>query len=222
MGYTHHCAAQQFLVIDDHEAVLKGTVPALQRAYPRAEILTAQDYSTASGLIDRVQPHLMVVDLSLPESAGAPAMPNVGLRLVEHLLASQWAPNIAVLSTDINPLVRLKAAIKVYEGGFAAMDKALPLQDMINYINFALRGSVYLPQAVKSRPEFHARWLQLLHLRFEEGLHDRAIAKRMGTSDRTIRNYWIRIQDALLICDDPDKDVKIQVEIEARRIGLIS
>ncbi len=222
MVFTSQCAVQQFLVVDDHEAVLRGTVPTLRRAYPQAEILTAQDYSTAAGLIDRVQPHLMVVDLSIPESPGTPATPSVGLRLVEQLLVSKWAPNIAVLSTDINPLVRLKAAIKIYEGGFAAMDKALPLQDMINYINFALRGSVYLPQTVKSRPEFHARWLQLLHLRFEEGLHDRAIAKRMGTSDRTIRNYWIRIQDALLIGDDPDKDVKTQVEIEARKIGLIS
>ena len=62
----------------------------------------------------------------------------------------------------------------------------------------------------------------MLHLRFEEGLTDKAIAKRMGTSDRTIRNYWIRIQDALLIGDDPDRDLRVQIELEARRIGLIN
>lgn len=213
---------QQFLVVDDHEAVLQGTVPALQKAYPQAEILTAQDYDTAIRLIDQIHPELMVVDLSIPDRPSGIATPDMGLKLVEQLLTCQWAPNIAVLSTDINPLVRLKPIIKEYEGGFAAMDKSLPLREMINYIGFAMRGSIHLPQEVKSRPEFHPKWLELLNLRFEEGLTDKAIAKRMGTSDRTIRNYWIRIQDALLIGDDPDKDIKVQIELEARRIGLIN
>jgi DNA-binding NarL/FixJ family response regulator len=215
-------AKQQFVVVDDHEAVLQGTVPALQAAYPNAEILTAQDYEAASRLIDQVQPELMVVDLSIPQRPGETAIPDVGLKLVEQVLTSKRAPNIAVLSTDISPLVRLKAMIKSYEGGFAAIDKSLPLQEMINYIEFAMRGSVYLPQAVKSRPEFHPKWLEMLNLRFEEGLTDKAIAKRMGTSDRTIRNYWIRIQDALVIGDDPDKDIRVQIEIEARKMGLIN
>ncbi len=214
---------QIFLVVDDHEAVLQGTVPALQKAYPWADIFTTQDYESAMQMMAKVQPELMVVDLSIPERAGEMATPDVGLRLVETLLTSKLAPNIAVLSTDINPLVRLKAIIKVsgYEGGFAAMDKSLPLQEMLNYVDFAMRGSVYLPQKVKSRPEFHPKWLELLQLRFQEGLTDKAVAKRMGTSDRTIRNYWVRIQDALLIGDEPDKDLKVQIEIEARKIGLI-
>ena len=216
-----------FLVVDDHESVLRGTVPALQNAYPTAEIATAQSYAEAEKIMSEMKPNLMVVDLSIPMISGEAATPDVGLKLVERLLTGtllggNWAPNVAVLSTDINPLVRLKATIKAYEGGFAAMDKALPLQEMIQYIGFAMRGSVYLPQTVKSRPELHAKWIELLHLRFDEGLNDKAIAKRMGTSDRTIRNYWIRIQDALLIADDPDKDLRVQIEIEARQIGLIN
>ncbi len=220
-------STQQFLVIDDHESVLQGTVPALQQAHPEAEITTAQNYTAAVEQIESLRPQLVVVDLSIPDAPGTAATPDVGLKLVEQLLTGtllgrKWAPNIAVLSTDINPLVRLKTIIKAYEGGFAAMDKALPLQEMIQYIDFALRGSVYLPQTVKSRPELHPRWVELLHLRFDEGLTDKAIAKRMGSSDRTIRNYWIRIQDTLLIGDDPDKDLRVQIELEARRIGLIN
>ena len=212
---------QRFVVVDDHEAVLQGTVPALQKSYPQAEISTAQDYEAAMQLLAQVQPELMVVDLSIPRRLGEMATPDVGLQLVEELLTSQLAPNIAVLSTDINPLVKLKAMIKGYEGGFAAMDKSLPLQEMLNYVDFAMRGSVYLPQKVMARPEFHPKWLELLQLRFQEGLTDKAVAKRMGTSDRTIRNYWVRIQDALLIGDEPDKDLKVQIELEARKIGLI-
>ena len=213
---------QRFLVVDDHEAILEGTVPALQRAYPQAVIFTAMTYQAAVKLMEDIHPELMVIDLSIPEDAKMPATPNMGLALVEQLLNSRWAPNIAVLSTDINPLIRLKGAIKSYEGGFAAMDKSLPLQDMLRYVEFAMRGAVYLPQRVKARPEFHPRWLEVLILKFEEGLTDKAIAKCMQTSDRTIRNYWIRLQDALLISDDPEKDVKMQIAIEARRIGLLT
>ena len=212
---------QTFLVIDDHEALLRGTVPALQNAYPEARILTAQDAKTARALIDSHQPELVVVDLSIPAARGGAATSDIGLQLVEGLLESVSAPNIVVLSTDVNPLVRLKAAIRVYGGGFAAIDKSLPLGEMLNYIEFAMRGSIHLPSQVRSRPEFHPKWVQVLKLRFEEGLTDRAIAKRMGTSDRTIRNYWIRVQDALLISDDPDLDPRMQIAIEAKRIGLI-
>jgi hypothetical protein len=44
----------------------------------------------------------------------------------------------------------------------------------------------------------------------------------MGIAERTLRNYWIRIQDALEIPDDPDQDVRIQIELTARKNGLIS
>ncbi len=74
---------------------------------------------------------------------------------------------------------------------------------------------------MKSRPEFDRRWLEVLKLRFKEGFTDKAIAKRMKISDRTVRNYWIRIQDTLNVFDEPDKDLRIQVEIAARKIGLI-
>ncbi|MEO0949349.1 MAG: DNA-binding response regulator [Cyanobacteria bacterium J06641_5] len=210
-----------FVVIDDHEALLLGTVPALQGAYPNTRILTAQDAEVAETLIDSHQPELVVVDLSIPAVRGGAATSDVGLQLVKGLLESKGAPNIAVLSTDVNPLVRLKAKIRVYEGGFAAIDKSLPLGEMLNYIGFAMRGSIYLPSQVRSRPEFHPKWVQVLKLRFEEGLTDRAIAKRMGTSDRTIRNYWVRVQDALLIGEDPDLDLRMQIAIEAKKIGLI-
>ncbi|MEH2043505.1 hypothetical protein [Nostoc sp.] len=38
---------QKFLVVDDHEAILQGTIPALQEKYPEAEIFAIQDAQTA-------------------------------------------------------------------------------------------------------------------------------------------------------------------------------
>jgi DNA-binding NarL/FixJ family response regulator len=210
---------QAFLVVDDHEAILAGTVPALQIAYPLAEVLTAPDVQQARQKMGSLD--LIILDLSLPEKPNTPASSEVGLQFLRAIMKGPIAPNILVLSTNIQPLVQLKPIINAYEGGFAAMDKALPIQEMLRLVDFALRGSIYLPPQLRSRAEFDPKWLEVLTLKFQEGLTDKAIAQRMQVSDRTIRNYWIRLQDALGVYDEPGKELRIQVELAARKIGLI-
>lgn len=212
---------QRFLVIDDHEAVLAGTVPALKAKYPDAEILTAQDRQNAQKILQQYNPNVVVLDLSIPDKPNSPANPEVGIQFLRNLISSSQAPNIMVLSTNVQPLVRLKPLINSYEGGFAAMDKSMPIQEMLRLIELTLRGSIHLPPQVRSRPEFERKWLQLLQLKFREGLTDKAIAARMSVSDRTVRNYWVRVQDALGIYYETDKDLQFQIEIEARKVGLI-
>ena len=74
---------QVFVVIDDHESVLGGTTAALQKAYPDIEILTADNSLRAQELIRSVSPQFVMTDLSIPESLGAPAQPQVGLSLLK-------------------------------------------------------------------------------------------------------------------------------------------
>lgn len=212
---------QIFLVVDDHEAILQGTVPALQTAYPVAEVLTAQDVQMAQLQMGSHPPTLIVLDLSLPAKPHAPASSDIGLHFLKILIEGELAPNILVLSTNIQPLVQLKPIINAYEGGFAAMDKSLPIREMLRLVDFALRGSIYLPPQIRSRTEFAPKWLEVLTLKFQEGLTDKAIAQRMQVSDRTIRNYWIRLQDALGVYDEPGKELRIQIELVARKLGLI-
>lgn len=214
----------RFLVVDDHEAILEGTVPALRRQYPTAEIVTAQNRRAAERLIEQFCPGFVLIDLSLPEESTATAYPEVGLQWLEALMRSEKArkPNILVLSTNVKPLVRLTPLINVYEGGFAAMDKSRPIREMLKLVDLSLRGSISLPPEVRSRPEFDSKWLEVLTLKFQYGLSDRAIRERMGIAERTLRNYWVRIQDALEVPDDPDQDVRIQIAIAARKSGLIS
>jgi DNA-binding NarL/FixJ family response regulator len=213
---------QVFLVVDDHEAILEGTVPALKRMYPAADIFTAQDIQTAQTQIGYYHPTLVVLDLSVPEKPYAIASAEVGIHFLKTLIESKLAPNILVLSTNIKPLVQLKPMINAYEGGFAAMDKSLPIREMLRLVDFALRGSIYLPPELRSRSEFDRKWLDVLTLKFQEGLTDKAIADRMQVSDRTVRNYWVRLQDALGIYDEPDKDLRIQIAIAARKLGLLN
>lgn len=214
---------QRFLVVDDHEAILEGTVPALRNQYPRVEILTAQDRQTAQRLMERSHPDLIMIDLSLPDHSSSIANLEVGIQWLESLMHhATLKPNILVLSTNIKPLVRLTPLINIYEGGFAAMDKSRPIREMLRLVDLSLRGSIALPLEVRSRPEFDRKWLEVITLKFQYGLSDRAIRERMGIAERTLRNYWIRIQDAFEIPDDPDRDIRVQIELAARRSGLIS
>lgn len=215
-------APRRFLVVDDHEAILEGTVPALQAKYPTVEILTAKCQREAQQQVRRYHPEFVIVDLSLPEAVDAVPSTEIGIQLLEALMQSHLAPNIMVLSTNVKPLVRLKPAIHIYEGGFVALDKSLPIREMLKYVDLALRGSIYLPSEVRARPEFDRRWLEVLTLKYQEGLSDKAIAEQIGISDRTIRNYWVRIQDALNVYDHPHQDLRIQIQLAARKAGLIN
>lgn len=213
---------QKILAIDDHEAILEGTLRAIKEKFPLAEILTARDARSGCDRAKSYYPELVILDLSLPEKPNCSAHPEIGIQLLKTLMQLSPAPNIMVLSTNIKPLVCLKPAINTYEGGFAAMDKSQPTQEMLKHIETALQGSIYLPSEVRSRPEFDCKWLELLKLKFQAGLTDRAIAQRMAISDRTLRNYWQRLQDALGVDEDPNRELKTQIEKAARKIGLIS
>lgn len=151
---------QKFLVVDDHEAILQGTIPALKEKYPEAEIFAAQDAQTAYQQFERHHPDLLIVDLCLPEKPQAPAQVEVGMQLSKTLMESPLAPNLVVLSTNVKPLVRLKPIINAYEGGFAAMDKSLPIREMLKYVDLALRGSIYLSSELRSRRNYRHDCLQ--------------------------------------------------------------
>ncbi|MGD1898468.1 MAG: response regulator transcription factor [Phormidesmis sp.] len=211
----------QFLIVDDHEAILAGITPGLQQRYPQADIITAQDAQTAKSRLSQQMPTFVVLDLILPESKQSPATAQTGIQLLQQIMNSPAAPHLMALSVDIRPLIQIKADINAYRSGFVAMNKAEPLKEIVDTVDIALRGSIYLPPEVRSRPEFDQRWLQVLTLKYQEGLSDRAIAQAMGISDRTVRNYWSRIQDALNIYDDNQKDLRIQIQQAAKRVGLI-
>ena len=216
-----NCLPHRFVLIDDHEAILAGLLPGLQQRYPTAKIETAASVRAAEKVIATQSPTFVLVDLILPMTSQSTATVTAGIRLLERLLASDLAPSLMVFSIDIRPLIRLKSMINAYQSGFVAMEKSVPLQTALDQVDTALRGSIYLPPEVRSRPEIDRRWLRVLTLKYQEGLSDRAIARQLGVSDRTVRNYWLRIQDTLHVIDDNHQDLRIQIQLAAREAGLI-
>jgi DNA-binding NarL/FixJ family response regulator len=209
------------VVIDDHELVLDGTVNLLKDRYPDANIQTARTRQSGQALVEQLHPDLVVVDLSIPESEGMTAHVETGIELLKTLMQKYPTLNIVVQSTYPKSLVRLKPMIDDHEGGFTIADKNLRRDEMLTKLDMAFNGGTYIPKDMKLGLEVKPEWLELLRLAYQEGLQDKAIAKAMNISDRTVRNYWTKLQDALGVYPEDNQNLRTQVGIRAREEGLI-
>lgn len=211
----------KLLVVDDHEAVLGGTVMALEKTYPDAKIRTAGTAEAALQELSYGLPDLMMMDLSIPNAPGEPSEIDAGIELLRTLLTDHPDLNIVVQSAHVRSLVRLKPAIDTHQAGFTIADKNLPMQEMLTKVDWALKGLIYTPRDMRTGIEVKPEWLEVLRLAFKEGLQDKAIAEEINVAERTVRHYWTKVQDALEVYPEAGKNIRIQTEIRAREEGLI-
>ena len=211
------------LVIDDHESVLSGTVDVLQKKYPDAEVITAINANNALNELNSKQPELLVMDLSIPEKSGVTARPDTGVQLLRTLMKNYPNLNIIVQSAHVRTLVRVRPDIDSHKGGFTVADKSLSTQEMLTRVDWALQGLTHTKdiKGIHSGLEVKLEWLRVLTLAFVEGLQDKAIAERMCISERMVRHYWSKLQDALDVYPDEGKNIRIQTQMRAREEGLI-
>ena len=92
---------------------------------------------------------------------------------------------------------------------------------MLIKVDWALKGLLYTPPEMRTGLEIKAEWLQMLQLAFLEGMTDKAIAQKMNVSERTVRHYWTRAQDALEVYPDEGVNIRIQTYNRARETGLL-
>lgn len=210
----------KILIVDDHQLILGGTLQVLQQNYPDAVILTAQTTREALEIVENDRPALVVVDLSLPENLGKIAQIHVGISFLQTLMELYPTINLTIQSSNVKALARIKHKIDKHKGGFTIADKGLSTQEMLNRLDWALQGITYTKD-LASNVEVKPEWLELLRLAFAEGWTDKAIAEIMCKSERTIRHYWTKIQDALGVYPEKDKNIRSLTLIRAREKGLI-
>lgn len=210
-----------FVVLDDHDTVLAGTCGILQSQYPDSKLLAARTAEQAKALVAETPPDLLVMDLSVPASAGEDAHTSVGLALLKEMLTSRAELNIVVQSAHVRSLVRLKPLIDTHRGGFTIADKSLTTAEMLTKVDWSLKGLLYTPPEMRTGLEVKPEWITLIELAFNESLQDRAIAERMNIAERTVRHYWTRIQDALQVYPDEGINIRMQTYTRAREVGLL-
>ena len=214
----------KMLVIDDHDAVVNGTVDAIYSEYPDADIIKAK---TAKEALEKLHSFsnrdVVISDLSLPNQPGERPQADVGVNLLRTMMEEYPALNLVVQSADARALIRLRPQIIEHEGGFTVTDKSEPIKQMLAKVEWSMQGVNFTPKEMRSgsSPELKAEWQTLLELAFNECLQDSEISKRMNIGERTVRNYWTKIQDALEIYPEEGKNLRLQTEKKAREIGLI-
>ena len=213
----------KFIVIDDHESVLNGTVEILRKNYPSAEFNLATNASYAFEQVINYQPDLVVMDLSIPEKPKTTAKVDTGIQLLKVLMKNYSHLNLVIQSAHVKTLIRIRPYIDNHKGGFTVADKSLSTQEMLTRVDWALQGLTHTKdiKGIHSGLEVKPEWLKVLNLAFEEGLQDKVIAQNMCISERMVRHYWSKLQDALNIYPEEGKNIRIQTEMRARAEGLI-
>lgn len=223
----------QIVLVDGSDICLTGTSELIKHQYPDANISITHIANDALNQISMLHPHLLIMDICLPEKRGKIPQTHIGLELLKKVMQNHPKLNILVQSSYVKRLVQMKPIIDNYQGGFVIADKSLTSQEMLLRIDGALRGftcikditDIYLYPAIYEQLNIKPEILKLLSLAFNEGLQDKAIAAHICVSERTVRNHWYTLQEALGIdCDElrnQGKNIRIMTKIRAREAGLI-
>lgn len=214
-------SVKTFLVVDDHASVLEGTCRVLQVQYADAKITTAATADTVEAMVKDIQPDLLIMDLSIPQREGDLSQTETGLSLLRSLLTTYANLNIVVQSAHVKSLIRLKSLIDTHQAGFTIADKGLSSSEMLVKVDWALNGLLYTPPEMRLGIELKPEWLEMLQLAFDKGLTDKAISKQMNVSERTVRHYWTRVQDALGVYPETGTNIRVQTYNKARQSGLL-
>ncbi|MEG4007258.1 response regulator transcription factor [Microcoleus sp. Pol11C1] len=220
---SHNSTQEQqleILIVDDHRLLLNGTISLVGDRFPRAKIRSCQTVQDALTEVRKHLPDLAIVDLSLPEISGTAANVEQGLGLLKVLMQDYRQLNLMVQSSNVKALVRIIPEIDNHQGGFTIADKSVPIDTFLTRMEWAMQGLTHTKD-LQTDLEVKPEWLEVMRLAFEEGLQDKAIAQTMHKSERMIRHYWSKIQDALSIYPEEGKNMRAQTQIRARKIGLI-
>ncbi|MEM1394051.1 MAG: response regulator transcription factor [Cyanobacteria bacterium P01_H01_bin.150] len=210
----------KILIVDDHRLLLNGTISLVSERFGDAQIFSAQTVQEALTEVAEHSPDLAIADLSIPQEPGKTAEIEHGLGLLKQLMQDYPQLNLMVQSSNIKALVRLIPEIDSHQGGFTIADKSETVETFLTRMEWSMQGLTHTKD-LQSDLEVKPEWLEVLRLAFEEGLQDKAIAQSMYKSERMIRHYWSKIQDALGIYPEPGKNVRALTQIRAREKGLL-
>lgn len=210
----------KIVIVDDHELILQGTIAALQSHFKDPKIYVAKWAIAGFSLVQEVEPHLILLDLSVPQVQDGETNTEHGLQLLQHIMEHYPDLNVTVQSSFLKALIRLVPDIDNHQGGFTIADKSLAITTLLKRLDWALNG-VHYTQDIQIDLQVRPEWIEVLKLAFEEGLQDKMIAKSMNRSERMIRHYWEKIRDVLGIYPETDKNIRTLTYIEAKKAGLI-
>jgi DNA-binding NarL/FixJ family response regulator len=178
------------MIVDDHSVVRAGTRQVLETADDIVVVGEADDGNSALALVDGVRPEVVLMDIGLPGTNGI----DVG----REMIASHPRVRVVILSaSDDEECVR--RAIDVGLSGYLC--KTMPRDELIGAVRAAGEGTTVFdhvlsrrlspgPSSSSALAESRLTWREVQTVDLvAEGLSNRAIARRMGVSVRTIEGH---------------------------------
>jgi DNA-binding NarL/FixJ family response regulator len=211
------------LIVDDHPLMLSSINALVQTQFPDAEITTVTTANAAREKLKSVAQdfQLVLADLSIPNVPQELAKSETGLELLREIMRLYPDLNLMVYSSNVKVLVQLKHQIDNHQGGFTIADKILEAAEVQRRMQYAVDGITFTKE-IRKGLELKPEWLSTLQLA-AEGLQDKAISEKMNVTERAVRHYWTKLQDALEIYGKGNEQVNLRVLTlkKAREEGLI-
>src|SRR5579859_3894227 len=185
-------------IVDDHPLIREG-LRALLEAQPDFVVLAeAETGQEALDIAREVQPDVVLLDVKLPDISGL---------LVTAQLKTQWQKIVVVLLTAYDDDETIFQGMRAGASAYCSKDIAPErLFDAIRQVSqdcYIIRGKVFDKRGLQ-------RWLEsaagdyLLSQRemgilqcVTRGLHDKEIARELGISWQTVKNYMSTILNKL-------------------------
>lgn len=199
---------KKILLVDDHPLMRKGLALTLETEVDLTVAAQAASAEEALSLMEKTEPDLAVVDVSLPGMSG--------LELIKHLRAMNPDLAILVVSRHDESLYAERAIRAGARGYLMKMEAADVIVKAVRHI---LNGGIYVSDEIKERlllgmmagKDISQSPLEVLSDRelevFEltgRGLGTRDIAERLHLSVKTVESYRARIKSKLSLSSAPE------------------
>jgi DNA-binding NarL/FixJ family response regulator len=203
------------LLVDDHAVVREGYRRLLERHGDIAVIGEAADAATAHALFCRLNPQIVVMDITLPGSSGIEAM--------RRMLTDKPGTRVLIFSMHEDAIFAKRA---LQAGAFGYVTKASAPTVLVEAVHSVAGGRKYLSAEIAHKLALRdfavdesagdglsAREIEVLR-QLAQGKSVREIAQAMGLNPKTISNHQSAIKQKL------GADTAIQLFKKAAQMGL--
>lgn len=206
------------LVADDHTLVREGIVMVLRSTPDIVVVGEAADGEQAIAMAERLRPHVILMDISMPGMSGLDAIRQLRRDLPEAKIIA-----LTIHESEDYIVHVLRAGVHGY------MVKRAAAQELLSAIRAVMRGESYLHSSIvkvvlndylhrldrgQEEPVLTEREREIVRL-VAEGLRNREIANRLNISLKTVETHRANIMQKLNISD------RVQLVRFAIRTGLI-
>lgn len=187
----------KFLIVDDHKLFSDGLRTLLSDIYTEPEFISVANGQQAINTLNQDSSFdLVLLDLRLPDMDG--------IEVLNKITANEMLVPVAVISATSN-YQEIYAVLKAGALGF--MHKSIDRQELEKAINSILNGEKYLSdispaatderQSLKTNIEILTRRQNEVLALLSDGLLNKQIAERLGTSEQTIKIHVSAIMKKL-------------------------